>query len=137
MKLATLAFAAVLAASGAASAAAVDWNEAHQFGVIEILTIDPDGANRDTNVWVAALDGHGYVRTNDSRWFQNLTRDPDAAIRFGGVEYPVRAGLVRDPALRARVDAVFAEKYPISTWIAQLFGRTGGVNCLELSARPR
>ena len=102
MNVATIAFAAALAIAGAASAAGVDWSDAHQHGVIEILTTDPDGASRDTNVWVAALDGRGYVRTNDSRWFQNLMREPNAAIRFGDVVYPVRAELVRDAGDLAR-----------------------------------
>ena len=134
MRLAILVFAVVLGTASAASAGAVEWSAAHEHDVVEILSIDPDGARRETNVWIAALDGHGYVRTNDSRWFQNLVRDPNGAIRFGGAEYPVRAAVVRDAALRARVDAVFAEKYPISTWFSRLFGRSGGVNCLELSA---
>jgi hypothetical protein len=130
-----VAFAAVLLSAGVARAEALDWNSVHQHDVIEILTTDPDGATRETKAWVAALDSHGYMRTNDSRWFQNLVRDPNATIRVGDLEYPVRAEVVRDAALRARVDAVFAEKYPISTRFSQLFGRSGGVNCLELSAR--
>jgi hypothetical protein len=130
-----IAFAAVLLGAGVAHAEAVDWNAAHEHDVIEILTTDPDGELRQTKVWVAALDGRGYVRTNDSRWFQNLVREPNAAIRFGDAEYPVRAEVVRDPALRARVDAVFAEKYPFSMRIAGIFGRTGGVNCVAFSAR--
>lgn len=130
-----IAFAAVLLAAAVARAEAVDWSAAHEHDVIEILTSDPDGAGRETKVWVAALDGRGYVRTNDSRWFQNLVREPNAAIRFGDAEYPVRAEVVRDPALRARVDTVFAAKYPLSMWIAGIFGRTGGVNCVAFSAR--
>jgi hypothetical protein len=130
-----IAFTAVLLGAGVAHAEAVDWNAAHEHDVIEILTRDADGATRETKVWVAALEGRGYVRTNESRWFQNLEREPNAAIRFGDVEYPVRAEVVRDPALRARVDAVFAEKYPLSMWIAGIFGRTGGVNCVAFSAR--
>jgi hypothetical protein len=135
MKLVTIVFAALLVTASAASAEAVDWSAAHLHDVIEILSTDPDGARRETSVWVAAEGGHGYVRTNDSHWFQNLVRDPNGAIRFDGAEYPVRAEVVRDTALRARVDAVFAEKYPLSTWLSKLFGRSGGVNCLELSAR--
>jgi hypothetical protein len=130
-----IAFAAVLLGAGVARAEAVDWSAAHEHDVIEILTTDPDGELRETKVWVAALDDRGYVRTNDSRWFQNLVREPNAAIRFGDAEYPARAEVVLDPALRARVDAVFAEKYPLSMWIAGIFGRTGGVNCVAFSAR--
>ena len=128
-------FAAVVLGAGVARAEAVDWNAAHEHDVIEILTTDPDGAARETKVWVAALEDRGYVRTNDSRWFQNLVREPNASIRFGDAEYHVRAEVVRDAALRARVDAVFAEKYPLSMWIAGIFGRTGGVNCVAFSAR--
>lgn len=69
-------FAAVVLGAGVARAEAVDWNAAHEHDVIEILTTDPDGAPRETKVWVAALEGRGYVRTNDSRWFQNLEREP-------------------------------------------------------------
>ena len=130
-----IAFAAVLLGAGVARAEAVDWSAAHEHDVIEILTTDPDGAPRETKVWVAALEGRGYVRTNDSRWFQNLEREPNAAIHFGDTKYLVRAEVVRDAALRARVDAVFAAKYPLSMWIAGLFGRSGGVNCVAFSAR--
>ncbi len=128
-------FAAVLFCASVARAEVLDWNAVHQHDVIEILTTDSDGAARETKVWVAALDDRGFVRTNDSRWFQNLVREPNAAIRLGGVEYPVRAEVVRDPALRARVDEVFAAKYPLSMWVAGLFGRNGGVNCVAFSAR--
>jgi hypothetical protein len=75
------------------------------------------------------------VRTNDSRWYQNFVRDPDGVIRFGDAEYPIRAEVVTDDALRTRVDEVFAKKYPLSMWVAGLFGRRGGDNCLALSAR--
>lgn len=128
-------FAAVLFCASVARAEVLDWNAVHQHDVIEILTTDSDGAARETKVWVAALDDRGFVRTNDSRWFQNLVRDPNGAVRFGDAGYPVHANVVRDPALRARVDAAFAERYPFFTWFSRLFGRNGGVNCLELTAR--
>lgn len=122
-------------AAEAASAEPVNWDATAQHDVIEILTTDPDGDARETKVWVAALDGRGFVRTNDSLWFQNLVREPDATIRIDDDAYPVRADLVRDAALRVRVDEVFAKKYPLSMWIAGLFGRTGGVNCVAFTAR--
>jgi hypothetical protein len=135
VRIAHLAAALIPFAAAAVSAHPVDWKAASEHDVIEVLSTDPDGEMRETKVIVAALDGRGYVRTNDSRWFQNLVRDPNGAVRFGGAQYPVRAEVVRDPALRARVDAVFGERYPVFTWFSHLFGRNGGVNCLELSAR--
>jgi hypothetical protein len=47
----------------------------------------------------------------------------------------LRAEVVTGAALRERVDAVFAKKYPLSMWVAGLFGRHGGDNCLALSSR--
>jgi hypothetical protein len=135
VRFATLIAALLPFAAAAASAEPVNWNAAAEHDVIEVLSTDPDGALRESKVIVAALDGRGYVRTNDSRWFQNLVRDPNGAVRFDDTEYPVRAEVVGDPALRARVDAVFAERYPLFTWFSRLFGRNGGVNCLALSAR--
>lgn len=126
---------ALVAAASVAHAGAIDWDAAHGEDVIEILTVDPDGAPRETKVWIATLDDRGFVRTNDSRWFQNLVRDPAVAIRFGGADHPVRAAVIGDPALRARVDARFAEKYPLSTRFMRFFGRTGGKNCIELTER--
>ena len=135
MKRAAIAGALLLFAAAAARADAVDWSAASENDVIELLTVDRDGQPRETKVWIAELDGRGYVRTNDSRWYRNFVRDPNGRIRYGGAEYPIRAEVVQDPALRERVDAVFAKKYPLSMWIAGLFGRRGGDNCLALSAR--
>jgi hypothetical protein len=135
VKRAAIACALLLVAAAPASAGAVDWSAANQHDVIELLTSDADGKPRATKVWIAELDGRGYVRTNDSRWYQNFVRDPEGAIRYGDAEFPIRAEVVTDEALRERVDAVFANKYPFSMWVAGLFGRRGGDNCLALSAR--
>ena len=135
MKRITLAAALLFCVASVARAEAVDWNAANQHDVIELLTTDADGKPRETKVWVAELDGRGYVRTNDSRWYQNFVRDPNGVIRYGDAEYPIRAEVVSDDALRTRVDEVFAKKYPLSMWVAGLFGRRGGDNCLALSAR--
>lgn len=136
MKRATLAAALLFCVTAAvAQAGAVDWNAANQNDVIELLTTDADGKPRKTKVWIAELDGRGYVRTNDSRWYQNFVRDPNGMIRYGDTDYPIRAEVVTDDALRARVDEAFAKKYPLSMKIAGFFGRHGGDNCLALSPR--
>ena len=135
MRVAATAIAMLFCVAGTARAEAVDWNTASENDVIELLTTDADGQPRETKVWIAELDGRGYVRTNDSRWFQNFVREPNGRIRYGGAEYPIRAEVVKDAALRERVDVVFAKKYPLSMWVAGLFGRHGGDNCLALSAR--
>jgi len=135
VRIAATAIALLFCVAGTARAEAVDWSTASENDVIELLTTDADGKPRETKVWIAELDGRGYVRTNDSRWYRNFVRDPNGRIRYGGAEHPIRAEVVKDAALRERVDAVFAKKYPLSMWIAGLFGRHGGDNCLALSAR--
>src|SRR5206468_11753248 len=60
--------AVLLAFIGAARAADLDWQLFQDTSVIEILTHDEGGALRETSVWIVPLAGHGYVRTNDSRW---------------------------------------------------------------------
>jgi len=79
--------------------------------VIEIATRDEDGAARDTPVWIVALDGAAFVRTNDSRWLANIRRGSPVAIRAAGAERAVRASEVADAALKARVEEAFLAKY--------------------------
>ena len=118
-----------------ASAAELDWETANEHSVIELITVDPDGDVRETKVWMAVFDGRGYVRTNDSRWFQNIERDPDLTLRLDDGDYPIRAEVRTDPALRERVDDVFREKYGWQVRVMEVFGGDGGDNLLGLSAR--
>jgi hypothetical protein len=125
----------VLLADGA-RAQAPNWNAVADEDVIEVLTHDPDGDLRETKVWVGVVDGVGYVRTGDTRWRGNIAADPNVGVRIAGQEYALRAELVRDASLRARVDAVFRAKYGFTDRVLGWFGNDGGKYCLALVPRP-
>jgi hypothetical protein len=97
-----------------ARAQAPDWSALAGEDVIEVLTHDADGELRETKVWLAVVDGHGYVRTGDTRWRANLDREPDTVIRIAGREYPLRAEHVTDAELIKRINETFRAKYGFS-----------------------
>ena len=126
----------LLLASAQASAQVPNWIAFADESVIEILTHDPDGELRETKVWVGVLDGVGYVRTSDTRWRGNIAADANVGVRVGGKEYALRAELVKDAALRARVNEVFRAKYGFTDRMLGWFGNEGGKYCLALVPRP-
>ena len=89
----------------------IDWRAADDPWSLHIVTVDPEGDERVTRIWLATVDGQGALRTGDSRWWQNLERDPSCAIRLQGIDYPVRAEFVVEHEEKARIDDAFAEKY--------------------------
>jgi hypothetical protein len=115
---------------------APDWNALADESVIEVLTHDADGDLRETTVWVGVVDGVGFVRTSDTRWRENIARDADVVVRIAEQEYPLRAELVTDDALRARVNQVFRAKYGLTDRILGWFGNEGGKYQLALRPRP-
>lgn len=88
-----------------------DWEAIAEVPVIEILTIDADGDLRETKVWFVLIDGEPYLRTNASRWLENLRRDPDCVLRIEGREYEVRAEEIPGDAIVTAVDDASREKY--------------------------
>jgi hypothetical protein len=108
---------AVFAALGCASTVpptadtAVDWAEVAKERVPTIVTHDEDGGERVTKLWLVVVDGEGVIRTDDSRWFRNIQRDPNVVFWVGGHAHRLRAELITEDSLRERVNAAFREKY--------------------------
>ena len=95
-----------------AGAAELDWNSVADVGQVRVLTTNQDGTPRETTIWLAVLDGQGYIRTSGwTRWGDNVERNPDIALRIGDTEHRLRASFVEDEALRERIVAAFREKY--------------------------
>ena len=124
----------LLALAGAARAAALDWQHAQGQDVVEILTHDEDGELRETSVWIVAFDGHGYVRTNDSRWLANIRRGSSVALRLGEDEYAVAAREPDDAAIDKRVEEQFKQKYGFMQRVMSAF-RMREPTLLEFTAR--
>ena len=115
-------------------AAELDWQRFQDTGVIEILTRDPDGAARETSVWIVTLAEHGYVRTNDSRWLANIRRGSSVALRLDRDEFAVSAREVDDAALTARVEEGFKQKYGFTQRVMSAF-RFREPTVLELTSQ--
>lgn len=124
---------ALLAALPAA-AAAPDWNALKDVETVEIVTTDEDGSARDTTIWLAVVDGQGYIRTGNSTWKGNIERNPDVTLRVEATEYPVRAEFVTDADLKARVAQALREKYGLSDSFIDIF-RGGDPNIMRLVPR--
>lgn len=101
---------------------AIDWTAVAEEAVPAIVTQDPDGSERVTKLWLVVLDGEGLIRTDDTRWFRNIQRDPNVVFRVGGSAYPLRAELATDDSLQERTNAAFREKYGFQDWLIHPFG---------------
>jgi hypothetical protein len=116
----TVALSGLLLAAPSALAAAPDWNAVADVEEIQVLTTNEDGTSRETTIWLAVVDGQGYIRTSGSTtWGDNVERDPDIRLRIEGQEYPLYATFVTDEALREQVVQTFRAKYG---WIDGFLG---------------
>jgi len=97
--------------SPAPSTTGIDWNRADEHWSVHVVTLDEDGDERVTRVWLAVEGSDGTIRTGDSRWWGNLLRDPACRLRIDGVDYPLRAQPVSEAADKIRIDEAFAAKY--------------------------
>ena len=95
----------------------IDWNATDDRWSLHIVTLDPDGSERVTRIWLALVDGDGTLRTGDSRWWANLKRDPNARIRVLEIDYPLQVEFVTEHEQKARIDDAFVEKYG---WIERM-----------------
>ena len=114
-------FCIALALLFAPAAHAEGWSPFAEASVVRIVTLDEDGAERDTPVWFVVVEGDGFVRTNDSRWLANIRRGSRVALRLDEAERPVVAEEVGDPAVSAAVEEAFKAKYGLAQRIMSAF----------------
>ena len=72
---------ALAATAATANADELDWEHVADVRVIQVVTTDEDADERTTKVWFVLIDGVSYLRTNDSRWLENIRRDPGVRPR--------------------------------------------------------
>jgi hypothetical protein len=89
----------------------IDWAALAAPDVVRIVTVDPDGSVRERKVWIALHAGRAWLRTGNSRWLENIRRDPRVKLRVGEQLYVLRAEEVDDPELRRGLDAAMRAKY--------------------------
>jgi hypothetical protein len=108
------ALALALLAAPLARAAAPDWETLREVDRVVVVTHDEDGGERETTVWLAVLDGSGYIRTGSTRWGDNLVRSPELVLRAGEASWAFRVEFVEDDAERQRITDTFRAKYGFS-----------------------
>jgi len=127
---------AVILPPPSAAAASPDWSAVAATDTVEVMTKNPDGTLKDTTVWLVVVDGQGYIRTGNTRWWSNIERDHDVVLRIQGKEYPLRVEVVEDPGLRQRVVDAFRAKYG---WVDRAMDaiRSSTPHVMKLSPRTQ
>jgi hypothetical protein len=128
------ALALALSAVAPAAADAPDWNAVAGVETVEIVTNNEDGTTKETTIWLAVVDGQGYIRTGNTRWEANIERDPNVVLRIEGNDYPLRVEFVSEPVLRGRIEETFRSKYGFSDAFIAIF-RSGDPKIMRLLPR--
>ena len=115
---------ALLVARAVENTARPDWNSVARVDTVEVFTKNGDGTPRHTTIWLAVVDGKGYIRTGATGWWSNIERDPNVVLRIEDKEYPLRAVSVEDALLRQRVEDAFRAKYGFSDRVVGFFFRS-------------
>jgi len=102
---------ALACASVPAAEDPIDWEGVSRHWSVHLVTLDADGDERVTRVWIALYQGIGAIRTNHTRWLANLQRDPDLRLRVDGLDHPMHVVFVDEPAAIEVIDRAFLEKY--------------------------
>ena len=123
-----------LALAAPAAADVPDWNAVADVGTVVIETFDEDGDARETTIWLAVVDGQGYIRTGGSTWGDNLVRKPECELEIEDEDYLMRVAFVEDDAERAVIEAAFNEKYG---WSDTMIGWFRGGRPLIMRLEPR
>jgi hypothetical protein len=116
-------------------AAAVEWKEFAKVKTVTITTKDADGSPRHTTVWMVVVDSFAYVRTGNTKWADNIERDPNVMLNVDKEDFVLRATPVHDSLLVDRIQAAYHEKYGWSDSFVHLFP-SSGVKLFRLDARP-
>lgn len=124
----------ILLLGASAAADAPDWNAVRDVQTVEIATADEDGSTRETTIWLAVVDGQGYIRTGNTHWEGNIERNADVVLRINGVDYPLRVEFVSEDVLRGRIEETFRAKYGFSDAFVAIF-RSGEPKIMRLLPR--
>jgi hypothetical protein len=112
-----------------------DWDSLSDVKVIEVVTVDEDGDSRVAKVWFVLVDGVPYLRTNRSRWLDNLRRDPNLGLRIESREYEAMAEEISGDEIVEVVDRASAAKYGWQESVIHPF-RMMKPDILKLGPRP-
>jgi len=118
----------------ATGAERVDWSRHADVDTVTVVTTQEDGMPRETTVWLAVVDGQGYIRTGGTRWGGDVERNRDVELVIGEERLPLRVEFVEDDLLRDRVTETFREKYG---WTDRMIGIFRGGRPKIMKLLPR
>ncbi len=101
--------------------------------VVELLSIDKQGEEVVTRLWVVDHEGYAYLRVgaDGSGWFSRLQQNPEVRVRRGDDELSYLA--VPNPAKSDIVNGLMQKKYTWGdTFFATVFGSRDGSVPIEL-----
>ena len=81
---------------------------------IDVPRTEASASIRPTTIWVVVVDENVYVRSwkgKAGRWYQRISKDPQATVYVDGHPIPVRAIPVTDAATIAQVSDGYRRKY--------------------------
>lgn len=89
---------------------------------VELHTVDSEGREFSSSVWVAEVDGALHLRSGwpESHWLERLSTHPLVEIEHDGDSHYYRAVVVDDPAVRTALNEALAAKYSVAD---RLIGR--------------
>ncbi len=98
--------------------------------VVNLTTVDANGARFETQLWVVEEGGHLWLRAGRpaAHWLARLRAHPEVELQRGDDTAGFRAVPVDDPATRAAVNRAMAAKYGRADhMIARVFDRENSV----------
>ncbi|MBW2294578.1 MAG: DUF2255 family protein, partial [Deltaproteobacteria bacterium] len=104
--------------------------------VVRLITDDEAGEHRETELWIAEVDGQTYFRASspDSRWLARLRSEAPASLERGGHSVEIETTVEDDPQIRARLDRAMSEKYGLAD---RLWGLMRSPDCVAIRVEPR
>jgi len=104
--------------------------------VVRLITNDEAGEHRETELWIAEVDGQSYFRASspDSRWLVRLRSEAPARLERDGHSVEIETMVEDDPQIRARLDRAMSEKYGLAD---RLWGLMRASDCVAIRVESR
>lgn len=109
-------------------------NEAKSSRIIRLVTTGRrSGLPRTVTVGFICHSGRLYVRTSHrTHWYKNILANPELKVVYDGVEFPVRAELVKDEETVRALQHIYWEKYNMFDAYARLIKLRGDRHFFEI-----
>lgn len=102
--------------------------------VVRLVTQDGSGEHRDTELWIAELDGQTYIRASNpnARWLARLQSKAPASIERDGHLVEIETIVDDDPQIRERLSRAMSEKYGLAD---RIWGLMRSSDCVAIRIR--